>query len=88
MEFEIYYLIFFYSGERKKARMGDCLEQPLFNAWTRGATPLALHLDEGVASSSMHILPYIYLVSSQGRRGTTRPPSLLNLVFCFLANSI
>ena len=42
--------------------MGDCLEQPLFNAWTRGATQLALPLDEGVVSSFVHILPYIYFV--------------------------
>ena len=61
MEFELYYIIFFCSGEREKSCMGNCLEQPLFNVWTRGATPLALLLDEGVASSSVHILPYIYI---------------------------
>ena len=44
--------------------MDDCLEQPLFNAWTHGATPLAPLLDKGIASSSVHILPYIYIYIS------------------------
>ena len=61
MEFELYYLIFFFLGERKKSCMGDCLEWPLFNAWTHGATPLAPLLDKSIASSSVHIYIYIYI---------------------------
>ena len=48
----------------RESFMGDYLEQPLFNVWTRGATQLALLLDEGIASSSVQILHYIYLASS------------------------
>ena len=48
------------AGQPKKAP-GQFLKQPLFNAWTRGATQLAPLLDEGVTSSSVHIFPYIYL---------------------------
>ena len=62
MEFELYYLLLL--RKEKKSCMGNCLEQPLFNAWTRGITPLAPLLDEGVATSFVHILSYIYLVSS------------------------
>ena len=43
--------------------MGDYLEQPLFNVRIRGATQLASLLDEGLASSFVHILLYIYLTS-------------------------
>ena len=43
--------------------MGDCLKQPLFNAQTRGAIQVAPLLDKGIASSFVHILPYVYLAS-------------------------
>ena len=56
--------ISFLLSRRKKIIYGRFLEQPLFNARTRGATPLASLLDEGVASSFMHILPYVHLTSS------------------------
>ena len=56
----IYYFCLF-RGKKKRHNYGWFLEQPLLNAWTRGAVSLAPFLDKGVTSSSMHILPYIYL---------------------------
>ena len=47
----------------RKSFIGNFPEQCLFNAWTCGTTQLALLLEEGAASSSMYILPYIYLAS-------------------------
>ena len=52
---------FSFSQERGRINYGLFLEQPLFNAWTRGTIQLAPPLDEGVASSSVPIIPYIYL---------------------------
>ena len=52
------FLIFFCSGKIIYWRF---LKQPLFNAWTHGATQSNLLLGEGIASSSVHIFPYIYL---------------------------
>ena len=55
--YESYYYFIIFS--RGKIIYGRFLEQPLFIAQTRGATQLALLLDEGVVSSSVYIL-YLY----------------------------
>ena len=52
---------FSFSQERGRINYGLFLKQPLLNAWTRGTIQLALPLDEGVTSSSVPIIPYIYL---------------------------
>ena len=55
-----YYFLFIW---KKKGIYGRFLKQPLLIAWTRGLSGLAPFLDKGVASSSVHFSPYIYLTS-------------------------
>ena len=65
---------------KRESFMGDYLEQPLFNVWTRGATQLAPLLDEGIALSSVHILLYIYIYISV-------PPSFSSILLLLIARA-
>ena len=57
------FIIIFCLSKKRDGIYGWFLKQPLLIAWTRGLSGLAPFLDKGVASSSVHFSPYIYLTS-------------------------